>query len=226
MEQVEGERNVMEIREICKRLLCDITTTYIFGVNCDAINNPDSEMYSMAEKSMTFKAARGLVAEFFPKLLKWKGTKMYSEDVRQFFASITRQSIKMHLENNLNSSTVINMLLERYKIEKSRIDDLDGIVLEDIMAHALILVFSGYETVNNTLAALIYELTMHADVQKQLYEEIVKTVNDHDVSYDDIISIGYLDHVVNETIRLHSTNAIIDRRTMKNYVIKAENPDE
>lgn len=229
MTESMNENTVVEMNEVCKRLLCEASTTFSFGVHSGAINNPDSKMYSMVKEMMMFSALGGyrrLVDKIFPKLLQWTGAKIYSKEVRNFFTNVMRQSVKMQRENNATISTVTNTILQLHKIEKSHIDELDGNALEDTMAQALILMFAGTETIANILSSLIYQLTIHDDIQKKLYDEIVKTIKDFDVSYHNITSVNYLDDVVNEIIRLCPPNAIIDRQAMEHCVIKPKNPDE
>ncbi|XP_031339994.1 cytochrome P450 9e2-like isoform X2 [Photinus pyralis] len=227
----EGQAAVVEMREVCKRLSCDISNTYSFGVNSDSINNPDSEMYTMTDKAFmvpTLYGIRYYVDKLFPKLLKWTGVKVFSDEVRHFFTNIMKQSIKIRAESNFTGLDVINLLLELHKVEKSRADNLDSQVFEDIMAQALILTFAGYDTVTSALSSLIYELTVHPDIQKKLHEDILNTIENFNgiLNYDSVMAIEYLDNVIDEVMRMHPVTAIIDRQATKDYVIEPKNPDE
>ena len=68
------------------------------------------------------------------------------------------------------------------------------------------LTFAGTDTTSNALARILHLLSMHPDVQERLRQEITdaRSANDnHDLSYDELIELPYLDAVCRETMRLY-----------------------
>ncbi|KAK5644027.1 hypothetical protein RI129_007872 [Pyrocoelia pectoralis] len=227
----KGQPYTLETREIFKRLLNDISANAYFGVNCDAINNGENEFMYMARKAMSISMMSGVkhvIANLFPRLLKSMGAKIYSKEVRTFFTSIIKQSIKMRYENEFRGPDVINTLLQLYDADKSHLDNLSESTVKNITAQAIILYFAGFETTTSTLSMLVYEITLNPDIQTKLYEEIVNTLKGFNgtVSYDAIMAMEYLDNVVKETLRLHTPTSLLDRRAMSDYEIESEDPKE
>ncbi|KAK5644029.1 hypothetical protein RI129_007874 [Pyrocoelia pectoralis] len=227
----DGKNIIVEMKEITQRFSSDITAYYYFGAKCDAINNPDNQVHRMMGKAMMLSFLNtytNVMGKLCPKILKWTGARAYSQEVRNFFFDIMKQSIKIRLENKSSTSDVISALMRFYKAEEYHINDVDSNILEDITAHAFVLLFSEYESVTSILSLIWYELTLNPDIQRKLYEEIVDTLEKFggSVSYDAIMSMGYLDNFFDEILRLHQPNSIIDRRAMRDYIIEAENPGE
>ncbi|KAK5644028.1 hypothetical protein RI129_007873 [Pyrocoelia pectoralis] len=225
----EGKKMTVEMREIFKRLSNDITAYTYFGVNCDSLKNPDNEFIHMVDKAMALPAMYGfknVVGKLCPKLLKCAGVKAFSKDVKTFFTNIIMQSIKVRLKEKFANYDVISELLRMHNIEK--LDNLDKDTLDNIIAKAFLLVFSGYETVASTLSLLVYQLTLNYDIQRKLYEEITRTLKNFNgtIGYNAIMEIEYLNNVVNETLRLHPPTSIIDRIATKDYTIEAANENE
>lgn len=63
---------------------------------------------------------------------------------------------------------------------------------------------AGRDTTAVTLSWLFYELSQQPKIVAKLREEIVGRVGEHKVpTYEDLKSMRYLNHVINETLRLY-----------------------
>ena len=76
---------------------------------------------------------------------------------------------------------------------------------------------AGMETVSTALALLLYELAINPDIQDKLYKDLVACHPTDDVEYDDLNKSKYLDNVVNETLRKHTTLARVFRQAVNDY---------
>ena len=77
----------------------------------------------------------------------------------------------------------------------------DRKVLRDQLVAVLL---AGRDTTVNTLSWLIYELSRHPEVVQKLRYEIVHIIGlDSEPTYADLKSMRYLQHALNETLRLY-----------------------
>lgn len=65
------------------------------------------------------------------------------------------------------------------------------------------LIFAAMDTTSGALSRILYLLAEHPDVQEKLRQEIAEALaqGEH-LSYDDLVSLPYLDAVCRETLRL------------------------
>lgn len=65
------------------------------------------------------------------------------------------------------------------------------------------LVFAAMDTTSAALSRILHLLAEHPDVQEKLRQEIVEAqAQGENLSYDDLVSLPYLDAVCRETLRL------------------------
>lgn len=64
--------------------------------------------------------------------------------------------------------------------------------------------FAGHDTTSSALSHILHCLAMHQEHQEYLRNEITTSglLDNDDVSYDDLMSLPYLDAVCRETLRL------------------------
>ena len=92
-------------------------------------------------------------------------------------------------------------------------DDGYSMTDEQVRNEGLAILVAGTETTANTLSWLCYELGKHTDIQERVRAEIRQVVGDREITGADIQQLQYLQQVVNETLRLHTPNWILTRRT-------------
>ena len=63
-------------------------------------------------------------------------------------------------------------------------------------------VIAGTDTTSSALARILDLLSQHPDVQEKLRDEIRQARKNPNISYDDLVSLPYLDAVCRETLRL------------------------
>ena len=67
------------------------------------------------------------------------------------------------------------------------------------------LTFAGTDTTSNALARILHLLCLHPKVQENLRKEILEARSangGHDVSYDELVELPYMDAICRETLRL------------------------
>ncbi|MCL4119575.1 UNVERIFIED_CONTAM: hypothetical protein GTU68_006664, partial [Idotea baltica] len=90
-----------------------------------------------------------------------------------------------------------------------------------ITAQCVLFYIAGYDTTATTLSFVSYCLALHPKIQQTLLEEVDKTVADcdHNLTFEAIQSMTYLDMVFAETLRLFPPAPRVDRRCTKDYIL-------
>ncbi|EME50316.1 hypothetical protein DOTSEDRAFT_68993 [Dothistroma septosporum NZE10] len=78
----------------------------------------------------------------------------------------------------------------------------------ELTAEALTQLIAGSDTTSNTSCALLFHCLKHPRVVKKLQEELDQALpGDNVPSYDQVRDLKYLDMVIQETLRIHSTSS-------------------
>ena len=78
----------------------------------------------------------------------------------------------------------------------------------ELTAEALTQLIAGSDTTSNTSCALLYHCLMHPEVVKKLQAELDEALPSNDVpSYDQVKDLQYVNNVIQETLRIHSTSS-------------------
>lgn len=144
---------------------------------------------------------------------------------------------------------MLHLLLEARKNEQGNNKDkkLD-ITDEEIVAQAMIFFLGGFETVSTSLCFAVYELAIHEDIQKRLYQEIEEVWKETEgkPSFEDISKMKYLDMVISgkphhvnclvlisklllffvENLRKNPPMIMVDRKTVRPYTFEPINKKE
>ena len=78
----------------------------------------------------------------------------------------------------------------------------------ELTAEALTQLIAGSDTTSNTSCALLFHCLTHPNVVKKLQAELDEALPGDDVpSFNQVKDLVYLDHVIQETLRIHSTSS-------------------
>jgi len=89
-------------------------------------------------------------------------------------------------------------------------------VNEIVTAQATLFMFAGYATTANGLTSCCFMLARHPEVQEKLHDLIMSKIDEYgDICHDLVQSIPYVDHVMNEVLRMHSPAPILERQCNK-----------
>jgi benzoate 4-monooxygenase len=78
----------------------------------------------------------------------------------------------------------------------------------ELTAEALTQLIAGSDTTSNTSCALLFHCLSHPEVVKKLRAELDEALPSMEVpSYDQVKDLPYMDHVIQETLRIHSTSS-------------------
>lgn len=81
---------------------------------------------------------------------------------------------------------------------------------EELTAEALTQLIAGSDTTSNTSCALLFHCLQHPDVIERLQKELDEAIPDVDTvpTFEMVKDLPYVDSVIKETMRIHSTSSL------------------
>ncbi|KAF5380257.1 hypothetical protein D9757_008190 [Collybiopsis confluens] len=88
-------------------------------------------------------------------------------------------------------------------------------------------VFAAMDTTSNAMSRILDLLALHPKIQDRLRQELVDARKDHqgqNLTYDELVSLPYLDAVCRETLRLYAPVSTILRKSQEDTVVPLSQP--
>ncbi|XP_001361452.2 probable cytochrome P450 6a13 [Drosophila pseudoobscura] len=207
----------IEAKDLCARFSTDVIGSCAFGLECNSLNDPNSEFRRMGRSVTTNPLHTGMVQGFMfaqPKLARMLHMRLFRPEVSEFFLETVRQTLAYRKRENVQRSDLIQLLMDLGE-EGTK----DGLSFEQIAAQAMVFFLAGFDTSSTTMSFCLYELALNPDVQDRLRSEILEVLakNNHQQTYESIQEMPYLDQVVAETLRKYPILPHIVRQTTKKY---------
>ncbi|KIK57096.1 hypothetical protein GYMLUDRAFT_773407 [Collybiopsis luxurians FD-317 M1] len=111
--------------------------------------------------------------------------------------------------------------------ENTKATDEDRLEDHEVIAQMSTLIFAAMDTTSNAMARLLHLLSRNPEAQDKLRNEIMeaKRLNGgQDLSYDDLVSLPYLDAVCRETLRLYAPVSTVTRTARQDAIIPLSKP--
>ncbi|KIK57112.1 hypothetical protein GYMLUDRAFT_247366 [Collybiopsis luxurians FD-317 M1] len=89
------------------------------------------------------------------------------------------------------------------------------------------LIFAAMDTTSSAMSRILHLLSKHPEVQDKLRSELIETRRQNggqDLSYDELVSLPYLDAVCRETLRLHPPVSHVSRIARQDAVVPLSKP--
>ncbi|KJA16173.1 hypothetical protein HYPSUDRAFT_47597 [Hypholoma sublateritium FD-334 SS-4] len=126
------------------------------------------------------------------------------------------------LANQVGRGKDIMSILMRANMTASKEDSLTR---EELLGQMTTLIFAAMDTTSSALSRILYLLSLNQDVQEKLRNEIAEArEGGADLSYDDLVSLPYLDAICRETMRLHAPVPIVNRTAQADTVLPLSTP--
>ncbi|TGJ82863.1 hypothetical protein E0Z10_g5902 [Xylaria hypoxylon] len=140
---------------------------------------------------------------------KWLPDPFFSQGLTavQNLAGIAIARVKDRLENppDINRKDLLT------RLQEGRDEKGEPLGFEELTAEALTQLIAGSDTTSNTSCALLYYAAKTPGVLKKLQAELDAAIPDNATKVPDFESVRnlpYLEAVINETLRIHSTSGI------------------
>lgn len=170
---INGTSGEFEIKEILSRFTTDIIGTCAFGIDCNSLQNENSDFRTYGRK--IFEQPRNsflkvLLMSNFPQLARKLKMKLLRDDVSEFFIGSLKETIRYREENNIKRKDFLDMMMELMK--HGRLDDDDDddgkigdntttngqLSFHEIAANCFVFFLAGFETSSTTMMFCLFEL--------------------------------------------------------------------
>ncbi|KAJ7475712.1 cytochrome P450 [Mycena latifolia] len=120
-----------------------------------------------------------------------------------------------------NGKDIISILMK----DNSNASSTDRLSEDEILGQLNTLIFAATDTTSAALSRTLHLLAQHQDVQEKLRQELRSAQMDGvDPSYDDLVSLEYLDAICRETLRLYPPASFITRTACKDVMLTTSAP--
>jgi cytochrome P450 family 6 len=214
-------RQKVEVKELFTKYTIDVIGNVVYGIDMNALNNPNSKFYEMGEKIHAIESYslwKLLFILSFKRLSGKLRLRIYPSEPTKFFLGIVEATVKYRLENKIERSDILDILLEIKSGEGN-----EKLSVQEIAAHCFSFFIFGFETTSLTGAYVLYNLAMNQEVQERLRHEVGFVIMKRDESrltYEAIQEMSYLQMVIDETLRLYPPMFQMFRKSTSDYRIK------
>ena len=179
------------------RFTLDAATAFLFGKSVNSLTNSQTEFadaFTEVQRVQAVIARAGPLNSFVPRKTFFKSLKILNTFIGQYIDQAL-QLPPEELEKTTKSDEGYTFLhaLASYTRDRD--------VLRDQLVATLL---AGRDTTAVTLSWLFYELSRNPKIVKKLQKEIREFVGENrEPTYSDLKAMRYLQHTLNETLRLY-----------------------
>jgi len=199
IEKLKATENLkhVEVREVIASFMTDVIGNIAFGLEMNAIEDPNSEFRKMGRKVFGSANFLGRILLFsnFRSLARKLRLRLFPTDVSNFFRGLVKETVKYRRENNIERDDMLNLLMkigtEGRKGEKK-------LTMDEITAQCFLFFVGGFETSSSTSTFTLFNLAGHLDIQDRVRDEIKSVLARYDdkITYEAMKEMKYLDMVL------------------------------
>ncbi|KAG5671568.1 hypothetical protein PVAND_001761 [Polypedilum vanderplanki] len=212
----ESESIDIKLKEIISLYMIDVIVSTAFGVEANALKNPESEFRRLGQMLFTFTFQRGV--EFtslflLPEIMKYINCKFFTKDGTEFIKKSITYIMSEREKSKDKRNDFIDTLLE-IKNTCSEIEDGTPLTMDMLIAQAGIFFSAGFETTSTTTTHALYEIAKNECIQQKVRHEIAMVLDkiDGKLTFENIMhETPYLYQVLQETLRIYPIISMIDR---------------
>ncbi|CAO1425544.1 unnamed protein product [Diamesa serratosioi] len=188
-----------DMREFLAEFTTDVIGNIAFGLECNSLEDPDSEFRKYGKKVFQMSPTRILkffLTSAFPNPSRKLGVTSTNPEPAKFFTDAFIKTVEYREKNNIQRNDFLQLLIQQK-------NSSDGLTLTELAAESFIFFGGGFETSASTMAYCLYELAQNTDVQDKLRKEIREVMerNGNKLTYDCMLEMKYLNMVLDETLR-------------------------
>lgn len=234
-------RVVVDTNDAFARVTADGIATTTLGFQGDCVRNENSEIFEIAKAvDEDFANPRTVILlNSFPGLCEALGIQMFRKKIHKFFETNVLGEIRRRRHLNIQRADVIQLLMQaqdgklkvdgedtlRANYTNTKVKKIFEWTDEDLIAQALVFFLGGFDTTTTLLQACFWELMRNPDVQQTLIDEVdemLQKLDGHEISYEQLNQMKYLEMVVNESLRKWPSFRITSRLCTKDYVLQRD----
>nr|WRX05941.1 CYP365A1 [Helicoverpa armigera] len=225
--------SVVDSEKLVGGYTADAIVPCAFGLKSNVMYNEDDPfavaLHAFYEMSL-FNIFEKTMRQFWPAFVLFFRMRIIPKKTHDFFYNIVTSVLRAReegVQEKRGDFIDMMMALRNDETNNNCKKDHEDVEITDmvISANAFIIFLGGFETTSSTLAFLFLELAANQEVQEKLRSEIREVLARHDgrISYELLQELGYMEMVIQETLRLYPPFPSIQRMCTKDYVIPDTN---
>ena len=192
--KIPSQGGEIDISALFYRFTLDAATDYLLGESVQSLANPQvqfAEAFEEVQRVQSVLSRTGPFGKFIPRGRFWESLKIINDFVEPFIDSVLRMNIADLKERTVQS------FLHALAATGTR----DRKVIRDQVVAVLL---AGRDTTAGALSFTFQELSNNPRIVSRLRREIIDHVGPHEApTYDHLKNMPYLQHCMNETLRLY-----------------------
>lgn len=211
------------IKDVVARFTTDIIGTCGFGIECDSMGDANNDFRKYGKVALKNINLKGFLTSLLPwDLLANLGFRFYGREVSNFFSEIVTNTIKYREESKIFRKDFMHLMVE---MKHQKVDSGYAITDEEIIAQCFVFFLGGFETSSTTMTFALLCLAQNQDIQEKMRQEINDqlSASNGKLTYDAIMTMPYLDKVVNETLRMYPPFSFLPRTCTKTFKVPNTN---
>nr|AIW79992.1 cytochrome P450 CYP6FU1 [Nilaparvata lugens] len=224
LEQMSKHSNI-NAEDLSDKFMIDVVSSCLFGINSEAIENPESAFYEVAKQ--IFDGYHFLVHVFvgymFPAVHTLARMTVARSQVTHFFKKVTNENLHLRKSEGFSQrKDFFQTLVSMKETQEICKEDNGGskVCDEDFIAANLFMFFSaGFDSSGKIGAFIIYELAANKEMQTTLRDEVLRVLEKYDdkMSFEALQEMTYLEKIVAEANRKYPILMVIFRKCEKAY---------
>ncbi|KAK2590853.1 hypothetical protein QQS21_011465 [Conoideocrella luteorostrata] len=210
----DGE--TVDMCDLFYRMTLDVTTDFLLGASVGSLDNPRSEFskaFTEVQRAQMILTILSPFWNFLPKGRYHRGIKKLEEFMNPYITS-TLQLSPEKLEKLSKSDKDFTFLHNIALYSKD-----PKVIRDQIMAVLL----AGRDTTASTLSWTLYELCNYPEIWAKLRQQVLEVVGPtRTPTYEDLKSMRYLNHAIDETLRLYPAVPYNWRAAVTNTTLPGE----
>lgn len=194
MAKISGHGEEIDIAALFYRFTLDSATDYLLGESVDSLNNPQAEFataFAEVQRVQDNIVRAGGLKFLVSKKTYWAGLNVINNFVEPFIERVLRLNVS-DLKEKTNQS-FLDALAATGTRDRNAIRD-----------QVIAVLLAGRDTTAGALSFTFKELSAQPEIVRKLRREILEKVGpSHPPTYEDLKNMPYLQHVMNETLRLY-----------------------
>ncbi|KAF5279513.1 hypothetical protein FQR65_LT03335 [Abscondita terminalis] len=222
LDQSIKNNELVDIHNVVLRYTTDVIVSCAFGVDCDALVNPNSHFIKYANLIIEPEEFKEFFSLSFPKIDDLVGINIIPEKVKKFLNELVTQIINSREINKVERRDFMDLLI---KLKNNKTQTEMSLTFDEIVAQVYLFFLAGFETSSTALTFCLYELAVNEDVQEKLRNEVhtILKENGGELTYDALSKMTYMDMIIKESLRKYPPLVSINRKCVKTYKVPDSN---
>ena len=231
----------MDMKDLFGCFTMDVIAKCAFAVETNTHDDENHPFVVNAKKVFEFSPLRMFMVLFTPKFIRTKlGFSFMDSSPMDYFIGLGHHMIDERRKKGIKAGNrsyndFLQLMLEAGReLMNQEQEDTDEnfnehrveskkktLTDEEIIGNIILILLAGYETTASLLTYASYSLAVHPEIQTKLRKEILeaKKKNNGVLDYDTLMSLPYLDAVINETLRMYPPVIRVDRQCSEDITL-------